>query len=95
MGKRKFTLPMAPIIGLVVGIAPAIQPLMDGDYEGAVDILKFNYLGITHDNKFNVEGLMKGLLPLIAGGLVHKFVGGAPLNINRMLASAGVPIVRI
>lgn len=94
-GTRKFTLPMAPIIGLMVGLAPAIEPILDGDIEGAVNKLKFNYLGLTHDNQFDVHGLWAGLFPLVLGGLVHKFVGGAPLNINRMLANANVPVVRI
>jgi len=94
-GSRKFTLPLAPIIGLAVGIVPAAQVALDGDYEGAINKLKWNYLGLSHDNKFKAEGLMEGLVPLIVGGLVHKFVGGPPLNMNRMLASANVPILRI
>lgn len=94
-GPRKFTLPLAPIIGLLAGIGPAIGPAMAGDIDGTVNILKFNYLGLTYDNKFEVGGLMKGLFPLIMGGAIHKFVGGAPLNVNRMLAAANVPILRI
>lgn len=94
-GARKFTIPLAPVIGLLAGLGPAIGPAMAGDIDGAVNVLKFNYLGMTYDNQFDANGLKKGLLPLIVGGLVHKFVGGAPLNINRMLAAANVPIVRI
>lgn len=93
--KRKFTLPLAPIIGLLAGVAPAIGPAMAGDIDGAVNVLKYNYLGITHDNRFDANGLKKGLLPLIVGALVHKFVGGPPLNVNRMLAAANVPVLRI
>lgn len=93
--KRKFTLPIAPIIGLAVGIAPAIKDVADGEYEMAVNKLKYSYLGLDLNNKFKPEALMNGLVPLIVGGLVHKFIGGPPINMNRMLASAGVPVIRI
>jgi len=94
-GSRKFTLPLAPLIGLAAGIAPAIGPLTRGQVDEAVKTLRWNYLGIAWDGAFAARGMMNGLFPLILGVLVHKFVGGAPLNVNRMLASAGVPIIRI
>lgn len=94
-GKRKFTIPIAPIIGLMVGIAPAIKDVVDGEYEMAVNKLKYSYLGLDLDNKFKPEALLNGLFPLIMGGLVHKFVGGAPIHMNRMLAQANVPVIRI
>lgn len=94
-GPRKFTIPLAPVIGLLAGVVPAVGPALDGDYEGAMNKLKFNYLGLSHDNQFRPEGLLAGLVPLIVGALVHKFVGGAPLNVNRMLAAANVPVLRI
>lgn len=94
-GKRKFTIPIAPIIGLGVGIAPAVKDLMDGEVEFAMNKLKYSYLGLTPDNTFKPEALLSGLVPLVLGALVHKFVGGAPLHMNRMLAQANVPIIRI
>lgn len=94
--KRKFTLPIAPIVGLAAGVAPAIPQLTVGNFDGAIDILSRNYVGYsTEKGTFDIMRLQKGLVPLVLGGLVHKFVGGAPLNINRMLSQAGVPIVRI
>ena len=94
-GKRKFTIPIAPIIGLMAGLAGPIKDLMDGEVEYAVNKLKYSYLGLTETNEFKAEALMSGLVPLVVGGLVHKYVGGAPLNLNRMLAAANVPIIRI
>jgi hypothetical protein len=94
-GKRKFTIPIAPIVGLMAGLAGPIKDLMDGEVEFAVNKLKYSYLGLDETNKFKPEALMSGLAPLIAGALVHKFVGGPPLNLNRMLAQANVPIIRI
>ena len=93
--KKQFTLPLAPIIGLGVGLAGPIKDIMDGEVEYAMNKLKYSYLGLMPDNTFKPEALMSGLVPLIVGGLVHKFVGGAPLNLNRMLASANVPVIRI
>ena len=94
-GKRTFTIPIAPIVGLAAGLAGPIKDLMDGEPEYAVNKLKYSYLGLDENNKFKVEALMSGLVPLIMGGLVHKFIGGPPLNLNRMLAQANVPIIRI
>jgi hypothetical protein len=44
--------------------------------------------------KFNFGYLKQGLLPIVAGLLVHKFIGGK-LGVNRALAGAGIPFVRI
>ena len=94
-GSRKFTLPIAPIAGLAAGLAHPVERLINGDIQGSMEVLKWNYLGLGGDNRFNVAGLMQGTMPLVLGLLIHKFIGGAPLNANRMLASAGVPILRI
>lgn len=90
------TIPLAPIAGLAAGLARPAQEVMDGNIENAMWWLTVNYTGI--DSKtgiFSFENLKKGLVPLIAGCLIHKFVGGAPINANRMLAAAGVPFIRI
>ena len=93
--KRKFTLPIAPIAGLAVGLAEPIQvALFQQNYDWAAKEIAARYTGFFQGG-FHPELLMKGLVPLIAGGLVHKFVGGSPINLNKMLAAAGVPIIRI
>ena len=99
------TIPLAPIAGLAAGLASGsawsggasvISRLMEGNITDAAKIACFNYTGIDpYTGTFDPNGLKTGLLPLIMGALVHKFVGGAPLNINRMLAAARVPFVRI
>lgn len=94
-GRRKFTIPIAPIVGLAAGMAEPIDAAINGDIQGAINGLKWNYLGIGHDGRFEPAAMTKGLLPLVLGLLVHKFVGGAPLNLNRTLANAGVPFIRI
>ena len=94
--RKGMTIPLAPIAGLAVGIVPSIQSAIAGDYMGAADGLAWRYTGYNlSTGTFDMNGLKQGMLPLIVGGLVHKFVGGAPLNLNRTLANAGVPYVRI
>ena len=96
--KRRYsmTIPLAPIIGLAAGMAKPAQKLMAGDIEGAIEELSWNYLGYSPARKqFDITALVNGTLPLVVGLLVHKFVGGAPLNFNKILAAAKVPFIRI
>jgi len=99
---RSFTIPLAPTLGLIAGMA---EPIQWGIGEGfALDRGWLNdrrgliarYTGYSPWGKdFDINRLKEGLLPLIAGMLVHKFVGGRPLNLNATLARAGVPLVRL
>ncbi|MFH1327927.1 MAG: hypothetical protein ABIH76_03640 [Candidatus Bathyarchaeota archaeon] len=90
------TIPLAPIAGLAAGLAIPIQRIIDGDVPLAMRDICRNYTGWdTMNNRWDYEALKNGLLPLIAGAMVHKFVGGAPLNVNKMLAAAKIPFIRI
>jgi len=92
---RSMTIPLAPIIGLASGLALPAQEIIAGRIESGMDIALANFTGFSKDGSFNMERLKRGLLPVIAGLLVHKFVGGAPLNLNRVLAASKVPFIRI
>jgi len=90
------TIPLAPIVGLVAGLAPTIKEAMAGNIDAAIHEAAWAYTGYdTYDSTFNPERLRYGLLPLVIGLLVHKFVGGPPLNFNRLLARAKIPFLRI
>ena len=96
------TIPLAPIGGLIAGVAIPAQQAIAGNVwgsGGAIDHLVYNYTGFANNfsgaPEFRIEGLKHGLLPLIGGMLIHKFVGGRPLNVNAMLAKAGVPYIRV
>ena len=90
------TIPIAPIAGLAAGLAEPARYLMTGDFDRAFAKLSKNYTGVDpRTGRFNFMDLSHGLLPLVGGMLVHKFVGGPPLNVNRMLAAAKVPFIRI
>jgi len=69
--------------------------IMKGNLNMAFESLKQSYLGIDSDGSFNPVLMQHGLLPLALGVLVHKFVGGSPLNFNQTLAKAKVPYIRI
>lgn len=94
---KKLNLPIALIAGTAAGlIDPVKAAIQEKDPAKAARIVSYHYLGFNvTTGQFEPEGLKKGLLPLIAGALIHKFVGGAPLNVNKSLAAAGVPILRI
>jgi len=103
VGKRKFSIPIAPVLGIAAGMtgipsgyvrSPA-EYIMRGDIEGTLNTMKSNYLGLSKKGDFDLKRLAVGVGPMIIGLLVHKFVGGEPFNLNRMLATAGVPVVRI
>jgi hypothetical protein len=95
-GSRKFTLPLAPIAGLAAGLWQPIEFAMKGDWFSAAETLGTAYTGYSiQQNNWEAQRLLRGLVPLMIGGIVHKFVGGPPLNINKMLARAGVPVIRI
>lgn len=97
------TIPLAPVLGLAVGIVTRrpdwgespVELIMRGDWNMAFESLKQSYLGIHPNGGWDPNLMAHGTLPLIIGALVHKFVGGAPLNINKMLAAAKVPLIRI
>lgn len=92
---KSFTLPIAPIVGLAVGLGGPLNMAIAGNIDGAIEQLGLNYTGYSmHAKNWDAMRMQNGLLPLVIGGLVHKFVGGK-LGINKMLASAGVPIIRI
>lgn len=110
MGKKRrrrsrgMTIPLAPTIGLLAGlIGPAedhsegpLAMIQQGRLEEAFRQVAKSYTGIdVKDGSFKISRLSRGVAPLAAGLLVHKFVGGAPLNANAMLARAKVPFIRI
>jgi len=100
-GTRKFTIPIAPIVGLAAGFVGPVgdspyEYLMKSDYHSALVRLAKNYTGYdANTGKWEPYLMMSGLVPLVIGCIIHKFVGGAPLNVNRMLAAANVPVIRI
>lgn len=100
--KRKFTIPLAPtfaIAGQFARPAPSgrnlIGDLMDGSILNFCYDAREIFAGIDNTGAFRPDWLLSTYGPIAAAMLIHKFIGGAPLNLNRMLAQAGIPVIRI
>lgn len=93
--KAKFTIPLAA----VAGFAPLGMEVFNDIKAGHIDYIPYTLsAGLTGynmvDKKWHFDNLKTGLIPIGVGLLIHKFVGGS-MGVNRMLARAGVPILRI
>jgi len=99
---RKMTVPIAPLAGILAGVtgpsaygSSILERLLQGNFVDAGRIAAMQYLGYNvHNGSWDITKA-RGLLPLVLGILVHKFVGGSPLNFNRMLARHKIPVIRI
>lgn len=84
-------------MGLAVGLVPTISRVMNNELHYREGLKEIVYHYTPYDpwgNKFDFRGMYKGLVPLLGGVLVHKFVGQR-MGINRMLKNAGVPLIGI
>lgn len=92
--RRGTTIPIAVIAPLAAEGFKVGGALISGDTRKAAEYLVADYTGYNiNSNDFRVDRLKHGLLPLLIGGGVHKLA--SKLGINRMLASSGVPWIRI
>jgi hypothetical protein len=90
------TIPIAPIAGLAAGLVGPLQQMMNGDWLGGLNKIGCSYTGFNAINRsFDVMDMKDGVLPLVVGLAVHRFVGGRPINANATLARAKVPLIRI
>lgn len=94
--KRKgFTLPVAVVAGLAVPAMDVWQNgLARGDFRNAAVCATAIMTGYNVDSKtWEIAYLRRGLLPVLAGFAAHKIA--SKLGINRAIAQAGVPFIRI
>jgi hypothetical protein len=92
IGKKKMTIP----IGIVAGLTPGAIGVWTrrNNLANAADFVCNAYTGVSpQTGTFNAGSLKYGLLPLVAGFAVHKIA--SMVGINRAMASAGIPWVRI
>jgi len=99
---RKMTIPMGLVSGGLAMVGSAnpsgksiIQDAMEGNINMLLYDLRERFACIDMHGQFRPEWLIPHYGPLIVGALISKFVGGAPLNINRRLAAAKIPFIRI
>jgi hypothetical protein len=98
---RSFTLPLAVLGGVVAGIArpsprgpSLVESLLKGDWKALAYDGREVLAGVDNTGKFRPEWIVATYGPMIAGALIHKFVGGK-LGVNAMLGRAGVPLIRV
>jgi hypothetical protein len=90
--KAKFTLPIA----VVAGFVPVAAGLWNRrtSAQSMADYLQQGFTGITPGTgQFNLGNLRIGMMPVLAGFIVHMIAG--KLGINRAIGRAGIPFIRI
>ena len=96
--KPAFKIPLATVIGFVAGwVGPMgdspIEYIQKGDYRSAIVRLGKSYTGYdANTGKWHPELMASGLVPLVVGCLVSKFVGGSPINLNKRLK---IPFIKL
>ena len=91
--KPSFTLPLAVVAGFAIPVSHAVTAQHSWDSrikQFTMDMTGYN----AWAGKWSIANMKAGMLPVVLGFLVHKFVGGS-LGINRMLAQARVPFIRL
>jgi len=90
-GGNKMTLPLA----VVGGFMPTVTGVWNNrsSVTAVGDYLKGAYVGLDSSNNFNPSLMRGGLMPAAVGFIVHMIAGR--LGINRAIARAGVPFIRV
>jgi len=94
-GNGGMTIPLAIIAGFMPLGIRAYNGYKANGTVGLGDGITSGLTGYSVFSKtFEWKALVQGLLPILAGLLVHKYVGGQ-LGLNRALSGAKVPLLRI
>ena len=94
--KKKMTIPIAVIAGIVPGVMRIYSnsPLRGQSFDTATAEVTRIYTGYDwRTGGWNIGLMRYGLWPLVAGFGIHKLAQG--LGINRMISNAGIPLLRI
>lgn len=92
---RAPTLPLAAMAGFVPAATYAYLDYKAGGPQLMASGLCARLTGFNPaDNRFHTELLWQGIIPIGLGILAHKYIGNK-LGVNRALANAGVPLLRL
>lgn len=92
--KRKTKIPVAVVLGFLPLVATAAADVQAGGIQGLRNTATCVIPYSPANRRFTTARLHLGLYPIVAGFLVHKIIGGW-LGVNRAIASAGVPMIRL
>lgn len=90
--KKKFTLPIAIVAGFMPAVVGVYNRRSSATEMG--NFLQAGFTGITPGTgKFNFANLRTGAIPLVAGFVAHMIA--SKVGLNRVIARAGIPVIRI
>lgn len=91
---QSMTVPVAVIAGFAPLVFQTYRSYTENGLDGASQALVALTTGYSRwEGKWVPQYMLKGLGPIVAGVLVHKLAGR--IGINRALANAGIPLLRI
>lgn len=99
---RKMTIPLA-LVGGVSSMFLAPNPsgrsiaedALNGDINALLYDFRERFACVNNMGNFEVGWILPHYGPVIMGALISKFIGGSPINLNRRLAAANIPFIRI
>lgn len=95
--RRKTTLPLGivvPIAGSGIKTFAYAMEHPDAFPQRAIDMISMDYTGYSpFMGNWKISRLKYGLLPLVAGMIIHK--GANMIGINRAIANAKIPLIRV
>jgi hypothetical protein len=93
--RNGLTIPLAVVGGFGPGVARTIAATTSTGFTTGMYEASRIYTGYDPaTGSFNFANMKYGTGPALLGVLVHKFIGGK-LGINRVLAGAGIPLLRL
>lgn len=94
---KKTTIPLAIVAGFGPLIADTVTTVKDPNqgFGQIPHVLAWHLAGINtwDNNKFDLSRLARGWAPILAGMIAHKAAN--KFGINRAIARAGIPLLRI
>lgn len=92
---RKTVVPMGVIAGMLPGVARSFSVFQLQGAQAAANEFISIYSGFDPiTRRFSVANLGYGLMPLFAGLMLSRVVGGM-LGVNRLLGRSRIPLLRI
>lgn len=92
--KASMTIPLAVIAGFTPLVFQTVRSFNENGLDGASQALVAYTTGYSRwEGEWKFSYLMRGMGPVVGGILAHKLA--SKLGINRALANAGVPLLRI
>ncbi len=92
---KGMTVPVAVLAGFAPLATYAYLDFKQGGVKLAGEGMLARLTGINlNADHYDWAAMGQGLFPILGGLLVHKYIGGK-MGVNRMLANAGVPLIRL